>query len=306
MSGPVRMTRMKMAMTALAVVFLAQAAPVLAAPGDEDQPQREDQPSRAEMNHDRPQRDGGGGRDWRASERVREAPRPAEAPRPSEGPRAPEPTRAPEATRAAEPRAQDRVRVPGDSVGRPGPWVQDGRGASVNERGRDNRPDGDRRGGDHNDHGSRDGDRQDGDRRDGDRYNGDRRDGGRYDNDRRDGAHRDGGHWDGAHRDGAHRDGDRHDDRRRWEHGRYPSVYFSTHRYRNYWRPPSGFYVRTWGFGDFLPRGWYGQQYYLSDPWNYDLPLAPPGYIWVRVGYDALLVDDYGGRVVQVVRNVFW
>ena len=64
--------------------------------------------------------------------------------------------------------------------------------------------------------------------------------------------------------------------------------------------------MRTWGFGDFLPRGWYGQQYYLSDPWTYDLPLPPPGYVWVRVGYDALLVDDYNGRVVQVVRNVFW
>jgi hypothetical protein len=24
------------------------------------------------------------------------------------------------------------------------------------------------------------------------------------------------------------------------------------------------------------------------------------------VGYDALLVDSYDGRIVQVVRNVFW
>ena len=296
---------MKMAMTALAVVFLAQAAPVLAAPGDEDRPQREDQPSRAEMNQDRPQRDGGGGRDWRASERVREAPRPAEPPRASEAPRAAQPPRAPEPTRTPQPRAQDRVRVPGDSVGRPGPWVQNGRGASVNPRGPDGRPEGDRPGRGRDDNAARDGDRRDndgrdwnrndnrrdGDRRDGDRYGGDRRDGGRYDNDRR---------------DRVRRDGDRHDDRRRWERGHYPSVYFSTHRYRNDWRPPTGFYVRTWGFGDFLPRGWYGQQYYLSDPWTYDLPLPPPGYVWVRVGYDALLVDDYNGRVVQVVRNVFW
>ena len=62
----------------------------------------------------------------------------------------------------------------------------------------------------------------------------------------------------------------------------------------------------TWGFGDFLPRSWFGPGAFLIDPWRYDLPLPPPGYDWVRAGYDALLVDAYSGRVVQVVRNVFW
>ena len=64
--------------------------------------------------------------------------------------------------------------------------------------------------------------------------------------------------------------------------------------------------MRIWSFGDFLPRGWYGPEYFISDPWNFDLPIAPPGYDWVRVGDDALLIDRFTGRVVQVVRDVFW
>jgi Ni/Co efflux regulator RcnB len=34
--------------------------------------------------------------------------------------------------------------------------------------------------------------------------------------------------------------------------------------------------------------------------------MPPIGYVWVRVGHDALLVDEFNGRVVQVVRYVFW
>ena len=127
----------------------------------------------------------------------------------------------------------------------------------------------------------------------------DRRGDGRRDHDRRDGDRR----WSGG------RDWDRHDDRRdyrRWERGRYPSVYFSSYRYRHAWRPPSGFYVRSWGYGDFYPRSWFGPRYWILDPWQYDLPLPPPGFDWVRSGADALLIDQYTGRIVQVVRNIFW
>jgi Ni/Co efflux regulator RcnB len=34
--------------------------------------------------------------------------------------------------------------------------------------------------------------------------------------------------------------------------------------------------------------------------------MPPSGFDWVRVGYDAILVDAYTGQVVQVVRMVFW
>lgn len=67
-----------------------------------------------------------------------------------------------------------------------------------------------------------------------------------------------------------------------------------------------GFYLRSWSYGDFFPRGWYGPGYWIVDPWQYDLPLPPPGFEWVRSGPDALLIDEYTGRIVQVVRHVFW
>jgi Ni/Co efflux regulator RcnB len=150
------------------------------------------------------------------------------------------------------------------------------------------------------------------DRRDGRDAN---RDGGRdfrdtrRDGGNRDGGNRDGGRWNGANRDGDHRDGGnnpwRHGDR--WQAGRAPPVFWSQNRFRiGGYRAPYGYYVRTWGFGDFLPRGWYGQDYFIGDFLDYDLPYPPPGYEWVRVGGDALMIDRYTGRVVQVVRGIFW
>ena len=120
--------------------------------------------------------------------------------------------------------------------------------------------------------------------------------------DGRDGRDR---HWDG--RDG--RDGRWPDGRQaeRWQSGRYPPVYWSHDRYRiGQYRAPYGFYVRSWGFGEFLPRGWYGPDYFLDDFIGFGLPYPPPGYEWVRVGGDAIMIDRYSGRVVQVVRGIFW
>ncbi|MCR5874798.1 RcnB family protein [Phenylobacterium sp. J426] len=156
---------------------------------------------------------------------------------------------------------------------------------------------------------SRDGDRRWEGNRDG-RRDGDRRwDDGRRD---RDGDRRG---WDGRwSRDDRDR-WDRHDrdrDRRRgdrayWSQGRYPFSYHSTRRYRGpAWIAPSGFYLRTWSYGDYLPWGWYGASYRLNDWWSYGLPWPPPGYDWVRNGPDVLLVDRFTGRIVQVVRMVFW
>jgi Ni/Co efflux regulator RcnB len=93
----------------------------------------------------------------------------------------------------------------------------------------------------------------------------------------------------------------------RWDHNRFPPVYVSQQRYRiGAYHRPYGWFVRSWVFGDFLPGGWYGPNYWVDDFWDYDLPYPPPGFHWVRVGDDALLVDDYNGRVVQVVRDLFW
>jgi len=173
-----------------------------------------------------------------------------------------------------------------------------------------------------------DGNPRDGRRWDGDRNNGsntgannaDRRrygdrdngfnNGGRHDGDRRGGDRNDWNRNGGDHNDWNRNGWDRHDDRGRphWQQGRYPAVYRSHQRYRygGYYRPPIGFYAHSWAFGEFLPHGWYGSDYLLNDWWSYGLPYPPLGYDWVRVGDDALLIDSYTGRVVQVVQDIFW
>lgn len=97
------------------------------------------------------------------------------------------------------------------------------------------------------------------------------------------------------------------DRRHRWERRRYPPIYVSPWRYYgSSWYPPSGFYARSWSYGDFLPDDWYGPRRRILDWWDYGLPEPPPGHVWVRIDDDALLVDSFTGRIVQVVRHVFW
>lgn len=101
--------------------------------------------------------------------------------------------------------------------------------------------------------------------------------------------------------------GDWNQQRPNFDRRYYGRNYSSPQRYRGYsYRPPSGFYIRSWGYGDLMPRTWYGSQYRLSDWWNYGLPIPPIGYEWVRVGDDVVLVDIFNGRVAQVIHRVFW
>ena len=244
---------MKMAMTALAVVFLAQASLAQAQSYERD---GVDRPERAEPdNEPRP-------------EHI--APPAREAPQAVEPPQAPQPR---------DPRGS----VPGDAVGRPGPWTPNADRGEGRRGGSEGRRDDRRRNGGGGDEGRRD---------DGRHWD--------HDRDRRSGWDRDDRRWWDRDWD------DRYDRDSRWERGRYPSVYSSLNRYRYAWRPPSGFYSRSWGYGDFLPRGWFGSGYGINDPWRFELPRAPLGFDWVRSGDDALLIDQYTGRIVQVVRNIFW
>jgi Ni/Co efflux regulator RcnB len=92
-----------------------------------------------------------------------------------------------------------------------------------------------------------------------------------------------------------------------WRAGRFPPVISAHDRFRaGSYRPPYGYYSRAWGFGDFLPRPWFVHDYWLDDFLDFDLPYPPPGYIWVRVGPDAVMIDRFTGRVVQVVQGIFW
>ena len=114
-------------------------------------------------------------------------------------------------------------------------------------------------------------------------------------------------------RDGRGDRGDRYGGRgdpretRHWAPHQYPQRYRSQQRYRApAWHAPRGYYSRAWRFGEILPRGWYGRDYWIPMWWEFDLPGPPPGYHWVRIGTDALLVDDFDGRIVQVVDDIFW
>lgn len=86
-----------------------------------------------------------------------------------------------------------------------------------------------------------------------------------------------------------------------------------SHRRRHRWLFHFGFYHDPFGWG-YRPFsiGWrmwpsyYARNYWLHDPWAYRLPYAPAGYRWIRYYDDALLVDTWDGRVVDVIRDFFW
>jgi hypothetical protein len=78
------------------------------------------------------------------------------------------------------------------------------------------------------------------------------------------------------------------------------------HWSRGTWSGPSGFYYRRWAYGQILPQGWFDPQWYIDDYWDYDLPVPPDGYAWVRNGPDALLVDVSNGMIVETVYGLFY
>lgn len=86
-------------------------------------------------------------------------------------------------------------------------------------------------------------------------------------------------------------------------HAVYPQQRF---HWRGEWAPPPGFYYRHWVYGDHLPWGWFAQSFWIDDYYDYDLPVPPYGYEWVRVGPDAVLVDLSDGLVVETVYGAFY
>ena len=63
---------------------------------------------------------------------------------------------------------------------------------------------------------------------------------------------------------------------------------------------------RRFGIGFTLSSILYGQNYWIDDPYYYQLPPAYGPYRWVRYYNDALLVDIYTGEVVDTVYDIFW
>jgi len=87
---------------------------------------------------------------------------------------------------------------------------------------------------------------------------------------------------------------------------RFPQQFHAQGRFHVDWNNrPSGWYQRSWGYGEFLPFGWFAPAFYL-DFQSYGLPYPPVGCEWVRQGPDAVLVDVWTGEVLSVAYGVFW
>ena len=106
-------------------------------------------------------------------------------------------------------------------------------------------------------------------------------------------------------------------DHNRWDHNNWRrdtrynwSGYRTQHRdlYRagRYYSPYSNYGYSRLSIGFFLNSGFYGNRYWINDPYQYRLPQAYGPYRWVRYYDDVLLVDIYSGEVVDVIHNFFW
>ena len=69
---------------------------------------------------------------------------------------------------------------------------------------------------------------------------------------------------------------------------------------------PRGYNYRRWGYGERLPRNYYARNFWLADFLVFGLLSPPDGYVWVRYGPDALLIDEETGEIIQVEYNVFY
>lgn len=135
--------------------------------------------------------------------------------------------------------------------------------------------------------------------RDGNR--GDWRRGDRDGNWSRDGRN---GNWD--RRDGRHgwNRGWRNDNRYDWQRYRYSNR--DIFRRGGYYAPYRNHRYNRLSIGFILGSAFFGQNYWLNDPWQYRLPPAYPGTRWVRYYDDVLLIDVYSGEVIDVIYDFFW
>lgn len=101
--------------------------------------------------------------------------------------------------------------------------------------------------------------------------------------------------WD----NGWHRD-------RRYDWRGYRSANRGIYRLPRYYAPYRGYGYSRLSIGIFINSGFYGNRYWINDPWAYRLPPAYGPYRWIRYFDDVVLVDIYSGEVVDVIENFFW
>ena len=69
---------------------------------------------------------------------------------------------------------------------------------------------------------------------------------------------------------------------------------------------PQGYAYHHYDYGDRLPQGYYGQNYWIANFLNFGLISPPDGYVWVRYGPDAVLIDEDTGEIAQIVYDQFY
>jgi Ni/Co efflux regulator RcnB len=92
---------------------------------------------------------------------------------------------------------------------------------------------------------------------------------------------------------------------RNYDWRRYRDQHRSIFRIGVYY-DPFGWGYQRYNIGWRLYPAYYEQNYWLTDPYMYDLPPAPYPLQWVRYYDDALLVNVFTGQVVDVMYDFFW
>jgi Ni/Co efflux regulator RcnB len=92
---------------------------------------------------------------------------------------------------------------------------------------------------------------------------------------------------------------------RRYDWGNWRRHHRNRFHLHSYIDPFGWAYYRYW-IGWRLWPGYYSNQFWITDPWEYRLPPAPPGTRWIRYYNDALLVDMWSGEVIDVIHDFFW
>jgi Ni/Co efflux regulator RcnB len=73
---------------------------------------------------------------------------------------------------------------------------------------------------------------------------------------------------------------------------------------RGNWNAP--FRYNQFRAGGRIAPNFYGQRYWINDPWRYRLPPVRGNQRWVRHYNDVILVDYRRGRVIDVIRGFYW
>lgn len=69
---------------------------------------------------------------------------------------------------------------------------------------------------------------------------------------------------------------------------------------------PRGYSYHPVRVGVSLNPAFYGQRYWISDPYRYRLPHPAANQRWIRYGNDVLLINARNGRVIQVIDGFFY